>query len=39
MRSDHTPKITAPTGRISSVAVVKNAIFVSETWKSLAMSA
>ena len=35
-RSAQTPKIAAPTGRISSVTVVRNAIRVSETPKSVA---
>ena len=38
-RSAQMPKISAPTGRISKVTVVMNAIWVSGTPNSLAMSA
>ena len=38
-RSAHSPKISAPTGRISSVTVKMKAIFGSETPNSFAMSA
>jgi len=37
-RSAHNPKMSAPTGRIINVAVVRNATSVFETWKVSAMS-
>ena len=38
LRSAHRPKRRAPTGRITRVAVVRNAMSVKETWKSSAIS-